>query len=176
MYSNQKGIIPAITGIISLVLPIWILFLDTKYIFNNINTRIPEIMGDSTKPLWVVVLLYYSTTMFFPVFFGLFFANLFPSIEIRNDGIRFSYWEFFGYKVLWDEIESLVYYPNGYVVLQVNKRGIPLFNGLYFNALIARFFRSYLPVIIMSPGLRKRNEIISEILSKCSPRVVHRRD
>jgi hypothetical protein len=176
MYSVQKGILPTITGIISLALPIWVLILDLNYIVTNINTRIPEIMGDSKKPVWLVVAMSLFFTMFFPVIFGMLFANIFPSIEIRRDGISCKYWGFFGSKVKWEEIDSLVYYPNGYVILRVDKRGFSFLNGLYFNDLMARMFRSQLPVIIFSPGLEKRDELITEILSKCSPRIVHKKD
>ena len=66
---------------------------------------------------------------------------------------------FFGSKIKWGEIDSLVYYPNGYIILRVDKRGFSFLNGLYFNDLMARRFRSQLPVIILSPGLEKKDEL-----------------
>lgn len=176
MYSIQKGVLPRLTGIIGLVLPIFVLLLDMDYILKNISTRIPELMGNSTKPVWLVVLMFLFVTMFFPIYFGMLLASIFPAIEIRRDGIKFTFWEFFGSKINWDEIDSLVYYTNGNIILLIDKRGFPLFNGLYFNDLLAKRFRSHLPIIILSPGLEKREEIIKEILSKCSPRIVHRKD
>ena len=176
MYSVQRGVIPTIAGIISAILPVWPLILDLKYIFENINTRIPEIMGDSQKPIWLVVVGVVFFTMFFPVFFGMLLAGIFPAIKIQHDGIKFIYWLVLGSMVKWDEIESLVYYPNGYVVLRINKLGLPFFNGQYFNLLHARVIGSQLPILIFSPGLEKKEEIIGEILKKSSARVVHKKE
>lgn len=175
MYSVQKGFVPFITGIVSLILPLWVLILNTRFVFENINTRIPEIVGDSTKPLWSVVVMSYFFIMLFPVIIGLLLASIFPNIEIRRDGLSFKYWGFWGTKVKWDEIDSLVYYPNGYVVMRLDKRGFPAFNGLYFNALQGKFVKSQLPILVLSPGLENREEMISEILTKCSPRIVRKK-
>lgn len=175
MYSIQKGFVPFITGITSIVLPLWALISVSKYVFENINTRIPEILGESTKPIWLIVAMMYFFTMFFPVFFGLLFASIFPNAEIRRDGINFRYWGFFGSKVKWEEVDSLIYYPNGYIILRIDKRGLSIFNGLYFNDLQGKVLKSQLPILVFSPGLEKREEIVAEILDKCSPRIVHRK-
>jgi len=174
MYSVQKGILPVITSIVSFALPIWVVILDLKYIFENINARIPQIMGDSTKPVWLVITMLLFFTMFFPLFFGLLLASIFPVIEIRRDGLNFCYWTFFNCKVKWQEIDSLIYYQNGYIILRIDKRGLSIFNGLYFNSLQARFIRSQLPILVFSPGLENRNEIIKEILGKGTPRIVNK--
>src|SRR5688572_25941872 len=128
MYSVQKGILPTTINIISFVFPIWVLILDMKYVFENIDTRIPQIMGDSTKPVWLVIVLLLFFTMFFPVFIGLLLTSIFPTIEIRRDGLNFNYWVFVNCKVKWEEIDSLVYYPNGYIILRIDKRGLSIFN------------------------------------------------
>jgi hypothetical protein len=175
MYSIQKGFVPFITGIVSIVLPLWTLISVSKYVLENINTRIPEILGESTKPIWLIVVMTYFFTMFFPVFFGLLFASVFPNVEVRRDGINFRYWGFFGSKVKWEEIDSLIYYPNGYIILRIDKRGLSIFNGLYFNDLQGKLLKSQLPILVFSPGLEKREEIVAEILDKCSPRIVHRK-
>jgi hypothetical protein len=172
MYSVQKGFVPLITGVVSVILPLWVLILDTNYVFENINTRIPELMGDSTKPLWSVVVMVYFFTMLFPVIIGLLLASIFPNIEIRRDGLSFKYWGFWGSKVKWNEIDSLVYYPNGYIVMRLDKRGLSIFNGLYFNDLQGKVLKSQLPILVLSPGLENREEMVAEILTKCSPRIV----
>ena len=159
---------------LSFILPVSPFILDVKYVFENINTSIPEILGDSAKPIWLVIAMMFFFTMFFPVFFGMLLASIFPAIKVQHDGIDFSYGFFFGSKVRWNEIDSLVYYPNGYVVLRIDKRGLPIFTGLYFNKLQAGFIKSQLPILIFSPGLEKRKELIDEILEKGSPRVVRK--
>jgi hypothetical protein len=175
MYSIQKGFVPFVTGITSIVLPLWALISVSKYVLENVNTRIPEILGDSTKPIWLIVAMMYFFTMFFPVFFGLLLASIFPNVEIRRDGVNFRYWGFWGSNVKWEEIDSLVYYPNGYIILRIDKRGLSIFNGLYFNDLQGKVLKSQLPILVFSPGLEKREEIVAEILDKCSPRIVHRK-
>ena len=174
MYSIQKGFIPSIIGIISIVLPLWVLISVSKYIIENIDTRIPEIMGESTKPIWLIIVMLFLLSMLFPVYFGLLFASIFPNVELRRDGINFRYWGVFGSKVKWGEIDSLVYYSNGYVVLRIDKRGLSIFNGLYFNDLQGKVLKSQLPILVFSPGLETREEIINEILNKSTPRIVRK--
>jgi len=174
MYTVQKGILPTITGITSFILPFWILGLDVDYVLRNINTRIPEMMGDTTKPLWLLIVMFFFFTLFFPVLFSMILASIFPTIEVRKDGINFAFLGFFGAKVKWEEIDSLVYYPNNYILLRIDKRGFPLLNGLYFNQLQAGPVKSQLPILIFSPGLQNRDEIVSEIIEKASPRIVRK--
>lgn len=176
MYHTQKGLLPILAGLLSYVLPISVLLLLLDYVMKNIYTRIPDLIGNSTKPIWLVVAMLFITMMVFPVFFGMMLASIFPSVEIRRDGLSFKYWEFFGCKVKWNEIDSLAYYPNGNIILRVDKRGLPLFNGLYFNELFAKRARSQLPIIILSPGLERRDEVIAEILAKSSPRIIQKKD
>ncbi|HNE05006.1 MAG TPA: hypothetical protein PKJ84_06335 [Anaerolineales bacterium] len=175
MFLIQKGILPTIIGIVSFLLPAWVLFLDTKYILENLDTRIPEILGNSTKSIWLIVAMLYFFTMFFPIYFGMLLASIFPTIEIRRDGINFKYWEFLTCKAKWDEIESIIYYPNNYIVLRIDKRGLPMLNGLYFNSLQSKFLKSQLPILVLSPGLEKRDEVIREILKNSSPRIVQKK-
>jgi hypothetical protein len=174
MHAVQRGTLPAITSLLSFALPAWVLVMDLDYIFRNIDTRIPKILEQSDMPVWVAVVLVLFFTMFFPVFFGMLLASFFPTIEIRRDGLNCSYWEFINCRVKWEEVESLAYYPNGYIVLRIEKRGLPILNGLYFYSLQARILRTRLPVVILSPGLEKRNELIEEILKKASPRIVQK--
>ncbi len=174
MHFVQRGLLPAITGLVSFVLPFWVLILDLSYIFRNVNTRIPEILAQSSVPVWLAVVIMLFSTMFFPIFFGMFLASIFPTIEIRREGLYASYWEFFGCRVKWEEIDSLAYYSNGYIALRVDKRGLPILNGTYFYRLQGRIAKSRLPTIILSPGLQKRDEIITEIMKKGSPRIIQK--
>jgi hypothetical protein len=176
MRLSQRGLLPAITKLLGFVLPAYPFGLNVKYVIDKINMGTPELVGDSQTPDWLLFAMVFFFVMIFPVFFGMFFASIFPSMEPCTDGVRFSYWFLIGSKVKWNEIGGLVYYPNGYVVLRVDKYGLPFLNGQYFNMMRARFIDSQLPILIFSPGLEKREELIAEIRRNCSVRVAYKKD
>lgn len=161
MYSTQKGWLPSLVIGLSYLIPFLTLIRSLIFVFEEGLT-------------WPVMATFLAVILFFPMYFGMFAASFFPTIELRKQGINVSFWEFFSVNIKWDEIESVVHYPNGYVILRVDKKGLPLINGLYFYSLQGKILRSKLPTIVLSPWLQKKEELINEILRNSAPRVVRK--
>jgi len=163
MYSVQKGIIPRITKVISILLPFGVFMLNLTDLFKT-----PYQYG------WKVEVFSFLAIMFFPIVVGLFLASIFPSIGLRRTGININYWGGWGRNVKWEEIDSLVYYPNGYIIIRIAKT-LAIFRGLYFNILLAKFVRSNLPILILSPSFENRDKFIEELLKHCEPHIMHKK-
>jgi len=162
MHSTQKGWLPVLVIGLSYLFPFLMLIDSLVFLF------------DQEELTLTVVVTYLAVMLFFPLFFGMFAASFFPTIEIRKHGLNISFWGIFSVNLTWDEIDSVVYYPNGYIILRTDKKGIALFNGLYFYSLQAKILRSRLPTVVLSPWLEKRNEIMREVIKNSSPREVHK--
>ena len=160
MRAVQKGWLPGLVKFVSFFLPIIVLFKSLLFLIDY----------DGHDLMINVVFL--VCILFFPVYFGVFLGSIFPTIQIKENGICVYYWLMFSTFIKWDEIESVIHYPNRYIVLKIDKKGFSLFNGTYFFSLLGKFLKSKLPVVIFSPWLEKGNEILEEVSKKSLPRIV----
>ena len=164
MRSRQKGFIPTTTILVSYLIPLGIF---GSYLTFILDEKPQVIYG------WKVISLSFIS-VFLLLGFGVFFrlASIFPTLEISESGLKTSYWMFFRKKIKWDDVESIVYYPNGYVILKINRTGFP-FTGLYYYQLMGMRLKVRKPVIVLAPGFEEREKFINEMLQYCSPRIVH---
>jgi hypothetical protein len=163
MYSYQKGTLPLFTTFLGIFIPsiffIYALKTLLPLFVKSINAQPINIIIENTISLMVGLVLYWAL----PFFFGIFFSGIFPAIRITEKGISFIYLGgLIRGLILWNEIEKLHELPYEYIALTINRPGLSLFNGLYMNSLYGRLLRAYLPVIILSPTLKNRTNIIEK--------------
>jgi hypothetical protein len=85
---------------------------------------------------------------------------MFPDIRLVKSGLKYRFYGLISGLIRWNEIERLVNLPGGHVAVVIARKGIPLLNGLFVNKLYGRVFRYDYPILIMSPSLEGREEII----------------
>jgi hypothetical protein len=95
---------------------------------------------------------------------GILFSGLFPAIRFTKDGLKYMY---FGglikRKVKWNEINRWVELPLGLLGLVIDRPGLPVFNGLFVNAIYGGILRLGEPVTLFSLSIVDRNKVVQEI-------------
>jgi len=163
MYSYQKGTLPLFTTFLGMFIPsiffIYALKTLLPHFVKSINAQPINIIIENTISLIIGLVLYWTL----PIFFGVFFSGIFPAIRITEKGISFIYLGgLVRGLILWNEIEKLRKLPYGYLALIIDRPGLPLLNGLYMSSIYGRLIRTYKPVIILSPNLKIRENIIEK--------------
>jgi hypothetical protein len=105
---------------------------------------------------------------------------MFPGIQIVDNGIKYGSFGFFGIlhlfvlKVNWSEIKEVVYLQRGVVALGVSRPGWSLFNGLFYNRLYGYLFGIKTPIILLSPGMEKKDEVVAYIIHRSHPEIIRK--
>jgi hypothetical protein len=159
MYKNQKGLFPFICNIIGLMLfvfPTFIILVENIY----------ELADNFTITNLILQLIISLVLLSFPLTISFFLLKMFPRIKISQHGIH--YWSFlFGLNTItWDDIEGIIRYKNGYGAIIFQKRGFYFFNGTYFNMLYGMIFRIHRPILLLSPNILTRTNLIEILREK----------
>lgn len=164
MYNYQKGLLPISLNFIGIFIP-------SLFFIFGIKTLIPlYIKSIDTQPINEVLsitinlLVGLSIYLILPIFIGILLSGLFPALAVSKNGIRYMY--FGGVvrgEILWGEVISLRKLKDDYLIIMLERKGIPLLNGLYFNSLYGRLFGVSQPIILLSPSLTNRENIVINI-------------
>lgn len=160
MYNRQKGL-PLLISLAGLIITIFSIAIALGWsveVVNNIKQDRAAL--SDTLP--------YAIVWIFPYFMGRFILGLFPSVQNLPTGIRIDKGLGFAKTILWDEIENIIERKNETIVLIINSKGLSAFNGLYFNEIYGRFLNIDKPIVLFSPSLENREEILQEIINKSS--------
>jgi hypothetical protein len=109
------------------------------------------------------------------VVFGFGIIGTFPDVVATNDGIRYRYFGLFGGLILWKEIVGLTQlrFPKGCVAILIDREGYNRFvnpKGLFFLAAYGQIVKSLYPVLLLSGGLERREQLLDAIRQN-SPRL-----
>jgi hypothetical protein len=164
MFIRQRGILPFITTFLGIAIPCTFFLSAVVMLFPGFASSI------SSKPFIYVVektvelLIGLALYLVLPFFFGILFSGLFPAIRSIKDGLKYMY---FGglikRKIKWNEVDRWVELPLGLWALVIDRPGLPVFNGLFVNAIYGGFLRLGEPVILFSFGEEDRNKIVQEL-------------
>mgnify|MGYP002067116632 CR=1 FL=1 len=97
--------------------------------------------------------------------FGMFFISLFPRLRLTENGVRYRFMFFTG-TIRWEEIKHISQARNGIILISIYRKGFFLFNGLFFQGLLAWFIGNDFPLLLISSSLVQRNQFMQEILSR----------
>jgi hypothetical protein len=106
------------------------------------------------------------------IMIGTMLVGLFPDVRVSKEGVGYKYLLFLG-QIYWNEISEVyeVTRPRlfkGCIALIISREGYSRLctKGLYHQTLHARFIGAGLPILLISPGLENRDEILNTIKSK----------
>jgi hypothetical protein len=167
MYTKPRGLLPNITALVGFLIPAGAIILYLPTAHTVIGPGASSFLDKTAGLVFTLIFL------FFPFFFGIFFSSLFPEIKLTQHGIAYRYWQFLGGTVKWEEIEFAIV-KNDRIILGISRRGIPLFNGLYFYALHGMIFRLGLPVLLVATDAESRQELL-QMLEQNSPCTIKKR-
>ncbi len=156
MFTNQKGSFPFVSKITGLIIFVYPTFMVMGY-------SIREMFIDFTAENIFLRFLAAALVLFFPLWIGQFLLNMFPKIKITEQGVKYLSFPLIIRLIKWDEIESLVYFRNGYAALILQKRGFILLNGLYYNKLYGMIVRAFDPVIFIAPNISSQPELLAAL-------------
>jgi hypothetical protein len=159
MFKNQKGLLPflcKVAGLIIVVYPTFIILVNSVY----------EIFSSSTLIDIVARSIATGLVLLFPISIGWFLLNLFPGIKMLDVGIKYMSSPISTRLVRWDEIESLCVFKNGYGALIIQKKGLSIFNGLYFNKIYGLMTGILDPVIFLAPSTLGNADLINKLREK----------
>jgi len=156
MFTSQKGSFPFVSKITGLIIFVYPTFMVMGY-------SIKEIFMDFTAENIFLRFLAAALVLFFPIWISLFLLNLFPKIKTTAQGVKYLSSPLIIRLIKWDEIESLVYFRNGYAALILQKRGFILLNGLYYNKLYGMIVRAFDPVIFVAPNILDQSELLANL-------------
>lgn len=169
MYKHQKGVLPFITSALGVLIPCGF-FINALIIlipgFADTITSMPFGVAVEKSIQFVVGLVLY---LFFPFLFGVFFSGMFPSVQLAQDGLKYSYFSgLIRKKIKWEEIEKLVELDWGVVAVVIDRPGLSILNGLYLNNLYGKIVRLRVPIILLSTATRYFEDILHEITQRIS--------
>lgn len=164
MFIRQKGILPFITTFLGIVVPCTFFLSAIGILFpgfaSSINSKPFNYVVEKTVQLFIGLALYLTL----PLLIGILLSGLFPAIRFTKDGLKYMY---FGglikRKIQWKEIDRWVELPLGLWALVIDRPGLPVFNGLFVNAIYGGILQLGEPVILFSLSIQDRNKIVNEI-------------
>lgn len=167
MFYTQKGFLPRLAVVLGIIIPAVFFARIAMYsipmYLKLIDAReFSIILGEGIK-YFVLSILY----LVIPVYVGVFLSGLFPLIRLSKRGVEYKYFGGIIKKIiLWSEVEAVKKLNNGYWAILINRRGFPLFNGLYMNEFYGRLMRCGYPVILLSPYGDDFRKILHEMEMK----------
>jgi hypothetical protein len=156
MYIKPRGLLPNVTALVGFLIPGSAVILYIPIAHEVIGPAANSFLDKTAGLVFTLILL------FFPFFFGIFFSSMFPEIKLTQHGIAYRFWQFLGGAVKWEEIEFAIV-KDDMIILGIFRRGIPLFNGLYFYALHGMVFRLGLPVLLVATDSESRQELLQMV-------------
>lgn len=160
LFKNQKGFLPfalVITGNVAILFSGIILLLlspGPKPIFLR-DLDLP----DDFK---LRILLYLSAILLF--FFGLYLTSIYPRILLTRGGLKYLGFILYYGQLRWNEIDDLFELRNGTILISINPRRFFLFRGMFFQRLTGVLLGHKNPVLLLAPGLKQREQILTEIM------------
>lgn len=167
MYYHQKGFAPTMHQVLGLIIsgvffvyaiitfsPSYLNFVSALNLYDALIATIKLVAGLS---LYLTI----------PFYFGMLLTSKYPSIKLIRSGIKFFF--FFGIckgDIRWNEIEEIRTQKNGDVILLINRKGFPIFNGLYFFAMHGK--KHYEPILLISRSTENFENLISIIKKQSS--------
>jgi hypothetical protein len=158
MYKIQKGFLPLallIIGMITIMYSLIVIFalLAKPIIFGKL-----ELPSDFEQRV-----LFYLVA--FPLLtFGLYLISIFPWIRLSKVGLKYRGLLFNG-TVKWAEIDNLVELKGRIILLSIAPKRFFLLKGLLFQRFTGMLLGYEHPVILLSPGLQQREQILKEIMA-----------
>lgn len=169
MYSSQTGKFPIITRIVGLFLIVYFLVAAFRGFFILIGEEIP---------IWISLLVPLLVTLI-PGIFAVWLISLFPDIRIADRGVRFKYLDIFKGVINWDEIEGIYEVKSnwlfrGCIVLTISRKGYNFLTRkrLVLQASHGRLVNSEYPILLLSRGLKNRQEFIDQIMKNTGKTLV----
>ena len=156
MFTSQKGLFPFVSKITGLIIFVYPTLMVIAY-------SVRELFIDFTAENIFLRFLAATLVLFFPLWISLFLLNMFPKIKLTEQGIKYLSFSLTIRLIKWDEVESLVYFRNGYAALILQKRGFILLNGLYYNKLYGMIVRAFDPVIFVAPNILDQSELLANL-------------
>jgi hypothetical protein len=156
MYKRQQGFFPFIFKFgglvfISLSLIRFLEWLPRALLHQRVRNSDPILVLLTDVPIFLI--------------FGLFFLNIFPDIRLTPDGLKYRVGPIPIYGLIkWSEIESVVQMKYEIIRIAIKRNGFLGFNRLFFQRYIGLFLHHEYPLLLLSPGLERRDEIVQEIL------------
>jgi hypothetical protein len=163
MYSRQKGILPGLAwlfGCFLILIPIYGLSVVLPDLIVAANKQ------PNTQAMAMFILNFSIQWLMFLGFFGYlasFFFKLFPALAVTPEGLSCIYIQGVLVNFIkWNEIQKITK-RGDYVVLLLFRPGLPSFKGLHINSLYGRALGLSSPVLLLSPYLSERDEIVAKI-------------
>jgi hypothetical protein len=157
MYKMQRGFLPFIFKFgglvfISLSLIKFIEWFPRALLNQRVRNSDPVLVLLTDVPILLI--------------FGLLFLNVFPDIRLTPDGVKYRVGPIPIYGLIeWSEIESVVQMKYEIIRIAIKRKGFFGFNRLFFQGYIGMFLHHEYPLLLLSPGLERRDEIVQEILT-----------
>lgn len=157
MYKRQKGFLPFIFRFgglvfISLSLIRFVEWFPRALLNQKVRNTDPILALLTDVPLFLI--------------FGLLFLNVFPDIRLAADGLKYRIGPIPIFRIVrWDEIESVALMKHEIIRIAIKRDGFSYFNGLFFQWFIGLFLKHEYPLLLLSPGLDGRDDIVQEILT-----------
>ena len=92
---------------------------------------------------------------------GYWLTCIFPTIQFTQTGIRCKRMYFYK-SVKWSDMDNMVEFKNGTMVLSIKRKGWPLLNGLFFEWLTGKALRQKFPVILFTPEFFGSDKTIAQ--------------
>jgi hypothetical protein len=101
--------------------------------------------------------------------FGNWLSWIFPAVKVTRNGLRCKHMFFYG-SVKWSEMDTVLEFKNGVTALSINRKGLPLLNGLFFEWLTGKALRQKVPMILFTPEFFGGDKTIpQEIIANTPP-------
>jgi len=166
MYLQQKGILPTFTYLLGLAI------LCVCFVIGVIAVGVAAYTSEGGLPTvaantvaaFLIIIAVLSPLLLMSIFFG----SMFPEVKPTKEGLWFRVLVFFSGVVMWKDIEGLaeVNIPAKCVAVVVSSTLVgSLLRGMWANAIYGIVNRFDRPLILLSPGLEKRQHVIDEIRS-----------
>ncbi len=165
MYYHQKGFTPIIYQTLGLI-------ISGVFFIYSIKTFLPVYLSSVWtlsiyEALIVTIKLLAGLSLYLaiPFYFGMLFSSKYPSVKLIRSGIKYLF--FFGIckgVIRWNEIEDIRIQPNGDAILLVERKGIPIFNGLYFFTMHRGNYCE--PILILTRSTENFEYLLSAIKSE----------
>jgi hypothetical protein len=166
MYFRQKHYLATIESILGLLIAICTLLSGTRIIFLLLNSENYADPGDGERYVRVIFVMLLATLI------STIMVGMFPDIKVEDRGIRYRLFYIYTMLIKWEEMEDILFLRNGFIALGISRPGVSLFNGLYLNKLYSHIIKYDQPILFLSPGLEKKEEILQEIIEKSHPRII----
>ncbi|WKZ50324.1 MAG: hypothetical protein QY329_12770 [Anaerolineales bacterium] len=157
MYKRQQGFLPFIfrfggLAFISFSIIRFVEWFPRALLLQKVRNTDPILALLTDVPIFLII--------------GLLLLNVFPDIRLTSDGLKFRTGPIPLYFLIrWGEMESVVQMKHEIIRIAIKRSGFFIFNGLFFQGFIGLFLQHEYPLLLLSPGLDRRDEIVQEILT-----------